>query len=43
MTDAPRILITGAGSGIGAAIARRIATPGMRLFLHTGANAEGLR
>ncbi|MGH0347843.1 SDR family NAD(P)-dependent oxidoreductase [Sinorhizobium meliloti] len=43
MTDAPRILITGAGSGIGAAIARRIATPGMRLFLHTGTNAEGLR
>lgn len=36
-----RILITGAGSGIGAAIARRIAAPGKALLLHTGSNAAG--
>lgn len=42
MTSSPSILITGAGSGIGAAIARAVAVPGARLLLHTGRNAEGL-
>lgn len=36
------ILITGAASGIGAAIARRLAGAGTRLALHTRANAESL-
>ncbi len=36
------ILVTGAGSGIGRAIARRLAGPGVSLFLHTGSNADGL-
>ena len=36
------VLITGAGSGIGRAVARRLAAPGASLFLHTGSNAEGL-
>ncbi len=35
-------LITGAATGIGAAIARRLACPGARLFLHTGSNADAL-
>lgn len=38
----PAILITGAGSGIGAAISRALAAPGARLLLHTGRNADGL-
>jgi 3-oxoacyl-[acyl-carrier protein] reductase len=37
------ILITGAASGIGAAIARRLAGPGARLLLHTKSNAAGLK
>lgn len=36
------IVITGAGSGIGAAIARRLATPNTALLLHTRGNREGL-
>jgi 3-oxoacyl-[acyl-carrier protein] reductase len=36
------ILVTGVGSGIGAATARRLAGPGTALLLHTRANASGL-
>lgn len=36
------LLITGAGSGIGAAIARRYAGPDSALLLHTGTNAAAL-
>lgn len=39
----PVILITGAGSGIGAAIARHLAGPGAKMVLHTGQNAKGLK
>lgn len=35
--------VTGAGSGIGAALARRIAAPGTALVLHTGTNRSGLQ
>ncbi len=35
-------LITGAASGIGAAIARKVAAPGVQLMLHTRKNADGL-
>ncbi|HET7409102.1 MAG TPA: SDR family oxidoreductase [Paracoccaceae bacterium] len=37
-----RTLILGAGSGIGAATARRIAQPGIGLLLHTGRSRERL-
>ena len=36
------ILVTGAGSGIGAALARRIASPEVALLLHTRQNRTGL-
>jgi 3-oxoacyl-[acyl-carrier protein] reductase len=41
MNATPRsILVTGAGSGIGAAICRRVAAPGIRLLVHTGSKRE---
>lgn len=43
MTDFQRVaIITGAGSGIGAATARRISGPGTALVVHTRKNADGL-
>lgn len=36
------IIVTGAGSGIGAAIARAVAAPQVALMIHTRRNAEGL-
>ena len=35
------ILVTGAASGVGAALCRRLARPGTRLFIHTRANRAG--
>ncbi|MEY8838041.1 SDR family NAD(P)-dependent oxidoreductase [Cribrihabitans sp. XS_ASV171] len=37
-----RYLIIGSGSGIGAALARRLAAPEVQLMLHTGSNTERL-
>ena len=42
MMTSPVLLITGAATGIGAAMARRMAHQGARMVLHTGRNAEGL-
>jgi 3-oxoacyl-[acyl-carrier protein] reductase len=36
------IMVTGAASGIGAALALRLAAPDTRLSLHTGSNRQGL-
>jgi 3-oxoacyl-[acyl-carrier protein] reductase len=38
--SARTILVTGAGSGIGAAVCRRVAAPGVRLLVHTGSKRE---
>lgn len=35
-------LVTGTATGIGRAIAKRLAAPGASLLIHTGSNAEGL-
>ena len=37
-----RYIIIGAGSGIGAALARQLAAPGTELLLHTGSNTDRL-
>lgn len=44
MTDASpfRLLVTGAASGIGAALVRRLAGPGLQVLLHTRKNVDGL-
>ncbi|MEM7024668.1 MAG: SDR family oxidoreductase [Pseudomonadota bacterium] len=45
MTERPQrraLLITGAASGVGAALARRLATPEVALLLHTRRNRHGL-
>ncbi|MYZ48302.1 SDR family NAD(P)-dependent oxidoreductase, partial [Propylenella binzhouense] len=35
------VLVTGAGSGIGAATVRRLAGPGTAILVHTRANRDG--
>lgn len=41
MSPARRILVTGAASGIGAALCRRMAEPGTWILVHTRRNREG--
>ena len=40
MTEPRVTLVTGGGSGIGAALCRRIAGPGQTIFIHTGRNRD---
>jgi len=43
MADRPRVfLVTGSGSGIGAAVCRRLAGPGTAFLVHARGNAEGV-
>ena len=39
----PTIIVTGASSGIGKALSRRLARGDVQLVLHTGSNEEALR
>ena len=42
MNDAEAIVITGSGSGIGAATARRLARPGVSILVHAKENEAGV-